>query len=86
MPMAIHKRVCLLVEGRGLGVTSRGSRVNGRGLRVTSRGSRVNGRGSKNPSQLFTRLAVVFFFGRIDITKKRCIPNEQRRNKSKDAL
>ena len=67
MPMAIHKRVCLLVEGqesgvtsrgsrvngRGLRVTSRGSRVNGRGSRVTSRGSRVNGRGSKNPPQLF---------------------------------
>ena len=45
--------VCLLVEGRGSRVTSRGSRVNGRGSRVTSRGSRVNGRGSKNPPQLF---------------------------------
>ena len=45
--------VCLLVEGRGSRVTSRGSRVNGRGSRVTSRGSRVNGRESKNPPQLF---------------------------------
>ena len=41
------------VNGRGSRVTSRGSRVNGRGSRVTSRGSRVNGRGSKNPPQLF---------------------------------
>ena len=47
--------VCLLVEGRGSSVTSRGSRVNGRGSRVTSRGSRVNGRGSKNPPQLFLK-------------------------------
>ena len=45
--------VCLLVEGRGSRVTSRGSRVNGRGSRVTSRGSRVNGGGSKNPPQSF---------------------------------
>ena len=47
--------VCLLVEGRGSRVTSRGSRVNGRGSRVTSQGSRVNGRGSKNPPQLFLK-------------------------------
>ena len=51
--------VCLLVEGRGSRVTSRGSRVNGRGSRVTSRGSRVNGRGSKNPPQSFLNF---FFF------------------------
>ena len=54
----LHHRVCLLVEGRGSRVTSRGSRVNGRGSRVTSRGSRVNGRGSKNPPQSFLN----FFF------------------------
>ena len=45
-------------------------------------------RSLSNTCAWFMRLAVVFFFGRIQITQRRCIPiaNEQRRNESKDTL
>ena len=39
-----------------------------------------------NTCAWFTRSAVVLFFGRIHLTQRRCIPNEQRRNEMKDTL